>query len=59
MLYLIIGFKIYGGQMSRILIVEDEKQISKVMKLYLEKEGYTVTIASDGKKEDIIINFFL
>lgn len=35
--------------MSRILIVEDEKQISKVMKLYLEKEGYIVTLASDGK----------
>lgn len=43
--------------MSRILIVEDEKQISKVMKLYLEKEGYTVTIASDGKiAEELIEN---
>jgi DNA-binding response OmpR family regulator len=46
---LVIGFKSYGGHMSRILIVEDEKQISKVMKLYLEKEGYIVTLASDGK----------
>ena len=43
--------------MSRILIVEDEKQISKVMKLYLEQEGYTVTIASDGKiAEELIEN---
>ncbi len=26
--------KIYGGNMGRLLIVEDEKQISKVMKIY-------------------------
>lgn len=35
--------------MERLLIVEDEKQISKVMKLYLEKEGYLVDLASDEK----------
>lgn len=43
--------------MIKILIVEDEKQISKVMKLYLEKEGYNVTLATDGKvAEDLIDN---
>lgn len=41
--------------MAKILIVEDEKQISKVMKLYLEKEGYIVEIASDGKIADNLI----
>lgn len=41
--------------MASILIVEDEKQISKVMKLYLEKEGYIVEIASDGKIADNLI----
>lgn len=41
--------------MANILIVEDEKQISKVMKLYLEKEGYIVEIASDGKIADNLI----
>lgn len=41
--------------MSKILVAEDEKQISKVMKLYLEKEGYEVTLANDGKvAEDLI-----
>ncbi|MDI9216335.1 response regulator transcription factor, partial [Clostridium tertium] len=43
--------------MSKILVAEDEKQISKVMKLYLEKEGYEVTLANDGKvAEDLIEN---
>ena len=41
--------------MERILIVEDEKQISKVMKLYLEKEGYSIDLASDGKIADELI----
>ncbi|WP_294186096.1 response regulator transcription factor [uncultured Clostridium sp.] len=41
--------------MERLLIVEDEKQISKVMKLYLEKEGYLVDLASDGKIADELI----
>lgn len=43
--------------MLKILIVEDEKQISKVMKLYLEKEGYNIELASDGKiAEELIEN---
>ena len=41
--------------MERLLIVEDEKQISKVMKLYLEKEGYLVDLANDGKIADELI----
>jgi len=50
-------FSIIGGYMSKILVAEDEKQISKVMKLYLEKEGYEVTLANDGKvAEDLIEN---
>ncbi|VYU49411.1 response regulator [Clostridium tertium] len=43
--------------MGRLLIVEDEKQISKVMKIYLEKEGHNVELASDGKiAEELIEN---
>ena len=41
--------------MEKLLIVEDEKQISKVMKLYLEKEGYFIDLASDGKIADELI----
>ena len=31
-----------------ILIVEDDHNISELLRLYLEKEGYTATIANDG-----------
>lgn len=33
---------------NRILIVEDNKDISKVLKLYIEAEGYTVLTAENG-----------
>ena len=31
-----------------VLIVEDDKNIAELLQLYLEKEGYQVTIATDG-----------
>lgn len=31
-----------------VLVVEDDKNIAELLQLYLEKEGYAVTIASDG-----------
>ncbi|WP_066258842.1 response regulator transcription factor [Neobacillus drentensis] len=34
---------------QRILVVEDEKQIAKILKLELEYEGYEVMVAYDGK----------
>lgn len=34
----------------KILVVEDEKNISYVIKAYLEKEGYEVMIAKDGER---------
>ena len=34
----------------KILVVEDEKNISHVIKAYLEKEGFDVTIAIDGNE---------
>ena len=33
-----------------VLIVEDDVHIRELLKLYLEKEGYTVTIAADGRQ---------
>ena len=33
-----------------ILVVEDDHNISELLRLYLEKEGYTVFIADDGGK---------
>ena len=31
-----------------VLIVEDDRNIQELLQLYLEKEGYAVTVASDG-----------
>jgi len=33
---------------TKILVIDDDKSISEVVKLYLEKEGYEVYIAEDG-----------
>lgn len=33
---------------TKILVVDDDKHISEVVKLYLEKEGYDVYVAEDG-----------
>ena len=31
-----------------VLVAEDDKNIADLLQMYLEKEGYTVTVASDG-----------
>ena len=31
-----------------VLIVEDDKNIAELLQMYLEKEGYTVALATDG-----------
>ena len=31
-----------------VLVVEDDRNIAELLRMYLEKEGYAVTIASDG-----------
>ncbi len=33
-----------------VLIVEDDKNIQELLQLYLEKEGYAVTLAADGQQ---------
>ena len=35
---------------QKVLIVEDDRNIADLLRLYLEKEGYEVTIALDGLK---------
>jgi two-component system, OmpR family, alkaline phosphatase synthesis response regulator PhoP len=48
----------------RILVVDDDANTSRLVKLYLQKDGYNVTVASDGrealemareKKPDLIV----
>ena len=34
----------------KILVVDDDVHISELLKLYLEKEGYEVTVAEDGEE---------
>ena len=31
-----------------VLVVEDDKNIAELLQMYLEKEGYAVTVAHDG-----------
>ena len=33
---------------TSVLVVEDDRNIGELLQLYLEKEGYAVTIATDG-----------
>ena len=37
-----------GG--GRILLVEDEEALAESIRYSLEREGYTVTLAEDGRK---------
>ncbi len=41
--------------MGKILVADDDKNIAELLRLYLEKENYTVVTACDG--EDAIIKF--
>ena len=41
--------------MGKILVADDDKNIAELLRLYLEKENYTVVTAEDG--EDAIIKF--
>ncbi len=34
----------------KILLAEDDKQMQKILKIYLENEGYEVRVASDGEE---------
>lgn len=41
----------------KILLAEDDLDMQKILKIYLEKEGYQLTIASDGEEAlDCIVN---
>ena len=33
---------------KKALVVEDDKNIAELLRLYLEKDGFEVSIASDG-----------
>ena len=37
-----------GGPGSRVLVVEDERDLARMVQAYLERPGYTVTLAHSG-----------
>jgi DNA-binding NtrC family response regulator len=41
------GLPIMGT--GKILVVDDDQNICELLRLYLEKEGYDVVLANDGK----------
>ena len=54
------AFCLHAGREERllmaktVLIVEDDRNIADLLRLYLEKEGYTVVIAPDGSVKGMI-----
>ena len=36
--------------MGKIMVVDDDQNICELLRLYLEKDGYTVVIANDGEE---------
>ena len=41
--------------LGRVLVVDDDKNICELLRLYLEKEGYGVILAHDG--EEAVVKF--
>ena len=39
-----------GNEMSKILVVDDDQNICELLRLYIEKEGFSVCIANDGEQ---------
>ena len=49
---------ILGGNfmsLGRVLVVDDDKNICELLRLYLEKEGYGVILAHDGEEAVAIV----
>ncbi|HBS47154.1 MAG TPA: DNA-binding response regulator, partial [Paenibacillus sp.] len=38
-----------ANHLNRILVVDDEERIRRLLKMYLEKEGYEIDEAEDGE----------
>ena len=50
------GIKIMATEKSlKVLIVDDDKNICDLLRLYLEKDGYSVILSHDG--EEAVVKF--
>jgi two-component system response regulator ResD len=46
------------GTIGKVLVVDDDKNICEVLKMYLESSGYTVRVAHDGRDaQEMFLNF--
>lgn len=46
------------GSIAKVLVVDDDKNICEVIKMYLESAGYSIKIANDGKEaQEVFLNF--
>lgn len=46
------------GTIGKVLVVDDDKNIGEVLKMYLESSGYTVRVAYDGRDaQEIFLNY--
>ncbi|ARC83604.1 hypothetical protein U732_2166 [Clostridium argentinense CDC 2741] len=46
------------GSIAKVLVVDDDKNICEVIKMYLESSGYSIKIANDGKEaQEVFLNF--
>ncbi len=46
------------GFLGKVLVVDDDKNICEVIKMYLESSGYNVKVANDGKEaQEIFANY--
>ncbi|WP_291571007.1 response regulator transcription factor [Clostridium sp. UBA4548] len=46
------------GTIGKVLVVDDDKNISEVLKMYLESAGYTTKVGNDGKEaQELFVSF--
>ncbi|WP_461613875.1 response regulator transcription factor [Clostridium sp. Marseille-QA1073] len=46
------------GSIAKVLVVDDDKNICEVIKMYLESSGYSIKIANDGKEaQEVFLSF--
>jgi DNA-binding response OmpR family regulator len=46
------------GKIGKILVVDDDENISEVLKMYLQSSGYDIRVAADGKTaEEVFVDY--
>lgn len=46
------------GSIAKVLVVDDDKNICEVIKMYLESAGYSIKVANDGKEAQEVFSSF-